>query len=153
MSADIAGHLSTSCRVTNMDCVLQVEGFNEFCQVIGIGVHLVSVPGLARSTMTAAIMCDAAVSLSTQKNHLVFPGIRGKRPTMTEDYRLSRTPILIVDLSTVFCSNRRSGGSLFLVSHKNLLLCTVNVSVVELIIFSFVNLNPHYEGFKSRNHH
>src|ERR1700687_1959456 len=57
--------------------------------------------------MTSAVVSDASVSAVRQKQHLVFPGVRAKRPAVAEDYGLSRAPVLVVDLGTVFCRDCR----------------------------------------------
>ena len=85
-----------------MDGVLHVEGFDELRQVIGVGVHFVAVPGLARSAMAAAVMGNAAIAVVGEKQHLVFPCVGAERPAMTEDYGLSCAPVLVIDLSAVF---------------------------------------------------
>lgn len=89
-----------------MDRAFQVEGFYEFRQIGRISVHVVASPRLARSAMTAAIRGYAAESACRQEQHLVFPGVRAQRPAMTEDYRLSATPVLVIDLRAVFCGKR-----------------------------------------------
>src|SRR5713226_1635911 len=92
-----------------MDRVLQVERFNQRREVVGVGVHLVAIPGLAGPSMAAAVMRDAAISAVGQKQHLVFPGVRAQGPAMAENYRLSLAPVLIVDLRAVFRPDRRHG--------------------------------------------
>ena len=109
MAADVAGDFAAAGRVADMDRVLQVERFDELRQVVGVGVHVVAVPGLARSAMAAAVMGDAAVAAGGQKEHLVFPGIRAERPAMAEDYGLSAAPVLVVDLRAVFGRDRGHG--------------------------------------------
>jgi hypothetical protein len=49
--------------------------------------------------MAATVMGDAAVSTGGQKFHLVFPGVRTERPTVTKDDRLSGSPILVVEIN------------------------------------------------------
>src|ERR1700675_3854264 len=56
--------------------------------------------------MTASVMRYDAVAVLTQEQHLRVPRIRGQRPAMGEHYRLSRTPVLEIDLCTIFCSSR-----------------------------------------------
>jgi len=51
-----------------MDRVLQVELFHKRREVVGVGIHFVSVPGLARSTMAASVMGDTAVFAGTQEH-------------------------------------------------------------------------------------
>src|SRR5262245_17924241 len=86
---------------------LQFELLNELCQVIRVSIHLVPVPGLARSPMTASVMRNAAIAVGRQKVHLVVPGVSAQRPAMTENYGLSLAPILVIkiDFSRIFLAN------------------------------------------------
>src|SRR5712672_1376447 len=54
--------------------------------------------------MTAPIMGDAAEPTFREKQHLIFKRIRAQRPAMTEDYRLTAAPVLVVnvDVCAVF---------------------------------------------------
>jgi hypothetical protein len=53
-----------------------------------------------------AMMRDAAVSARSQKEHLIFEGVRGERPAVAEDHRLPGAPVLVVNLRSVFSSDR-----------------------------------------------
>ena len=90
---------------------LQVERFDERREIVGVGVHLVAVPRLARAAVAAAVVRDAAVSAVGQKDHLVFPGVRAERPAVTEDDGLSRAPVLVINLRAVF--GRDCGHGIF----------------------------------------
>ena len=85
MAANIAGDFAAARGVADVDRVLQVEFFDQRREVVGVGVHVVAVPGLARTAMAAAVMGDAAISAGGQKEHLVFKGVRAQRPAMAED--------------------------------------------------------------------
>ena len=76
----------------------QIEGLHEFGQIVRIGVHVVAEPRLARTSMAAAVMCDAPEAVGSEKQHLVFPGVGGEGPAMTEDYRLAFAPVFEVEL-------------------------------------------------------
>src|SRR5664280_922557 len=89
-----------------MDHCLKVKLFYKCIEVVGVSVHIVAIPGLARPAVSAAVMGDAAVSMGTQKQHLVFPSVRVKRPAMAEDHGLSAAPVLVVDLCAVFHHDR-----------------------------------------------
>src|SRR5262245_50779161 len=56
--------------------------------------------------MAPAIMCDTAISARSEKEHLVLERICGERPAVAEDYRLPRTPVVVVNLRTVLGSDR-----------------------------------------------
>jgi hypothetical protein len=57
--------------------------------------------------MPSAIVCDAAVSVGSQEDHLVFPRIGAQRPAVTEDQRLSLAPVLVIDLRAIFGRDSR----------------------------------------------
>jgi hypothetical protein len=56
-------HFAAAGRMTNMDRILQIEMRREFGEIIGIVIHIVSVVGLARSTVTSAVMGDDSVAM------------------------------------------------------------------------------------------
>jgi hypothetical protein len=58
-------------------------------------------------------MGDNPIAMMQEEQHLVVPVVRAERPTVAEHYWLSFTPVLVVDLCTVF---RRDSG------HESLLL-------------------------------
>src|SRR2546426_12841137 len=80
-------------------------------EVIGVVIHIVSVAGLARSSVTSSIMCDDSIAMIQEKHHLSVPVIRTQRPAMAEDNWLSFSPILVIDLRAVFSRDCR---------HKNI---------------------------------
>ena len=63
VTADIAGDFAAAGGVANVDHVLQVERLNKLREVVGVGIHVVALPGLARPAMAAAVMGNAAVSV------------------------------------------------------------------------------------------
>ncbi len=98
MAADIAGDFAAARGVADVDRFRQVKRFDELGEVVGVRVHIIAAPGLARAPMATAVMGEAAVAAGGQKQHLVFPGVRAQRPAMAEDYGLSAAPVLVVDL-------------------------------------------------------
>ena len=78
VAADVAGDFAAAGGVADVDRVLQVERFDERREVVGVGVHVVAVPGLARAAVAAAVVGDAAVAAGGQKEHLVFEGVRAR---------------------------------------------------------------------------
>jgi hypothetical protein len=53
--------------------------------------------------MTATVMCDASVAILGEEEHLILEGVRRQRPAVTEDDRLSRSPVFVVNLRAIFC--------------------------------------------------
>jgi len=96
-----------------MDCVLQVKLFGEGCEIVGVSVHVIAIPRLGGTAVSSPIVGDDAIAMLAEEQHLSIPVVRGERPAVTEHYRLSLSPVLVVNLRTVFGSN---GG------HNRLLL-------------------------------
>src|SRR5258705_7538697 len=97
-----------------MDGVRQVKLPDEFSEVIGIGVEVIAVPGLARSAMAAPIMRNTAVSARRQIEHLILECVGAQWPAMAEDDGLTRAPVVIINFRAV-----RGGDG----THGCLLLC------------------------------
>ena len=87
--------------MANMDRVPDVERFGEGCEIVGIGVHIVAGPGLARPAVAAPVVRDAAIPSRREEEHLVLERVGRKRPAMTENDRLACSPILVVDLRPI----------------------------------------------------
>src|SRR5580704_12435251 len=98
MPREIVRHLATPGGMADMDRIFQVEMCRESRKVIGIMIHIVAVGSLSRAAVTTAIMGDNPIAMVQKEQHLVIPVVRAERPTMTEDYRLSCTPVLVVNL-------------------------------------------------------
>src|SRR4029453_11992791 len=92
-----------------------IERFDERREIVGVSVHVVAVPGLARATVAAPVVGDAAISVGSQEEHLIFPGIGRERPAMAEDNGLTLAPVLVIDLRAVFSGDGTHGNLLWLV--------------------------------------
>src|SRR5262249_51364450 len=92
--------------MANMDHLLEFEVLHKLRQIIGIGVHIIAVPGLAGATMTSSVMCDAAISARGQEEHLILEGIGAERPAVAEHHWLPVTPIIVVNLRAVLGLDR-----------------------------------------------
>jgi hypothetical protein len=67
VAADVACDFAAASGVANVDRVLQVELFDERREVVGVGVHFIAIPWLARSAVTTTVMGDAAVTMVGEK--------------------------------------------------------------------------------------
>src|SRR4029077_1340838 len=94
--------------MSDVNLILQVEMIGDGLQVVGVVVHVVSVAGLGRATMSPAISRDHAIAFAEKEKHLRVPIVRRKRPTMAENDRLSAAPVFIIDLYSVLSGNRVS---------------------------------------------
>src|SRR5674476_569738 len=106
VAADITGNFAAARGEADEDDTFQIELFDEIREVVGIGVHLVATPGLARPAMAATVMGNAAIAVRGQEQHRSLPAIRTEGPAMAEHHRLSCAPVLVIDLRTIFCCNR-----------------------------------------------
>ena len=75
VAADVAGDLAAAGGVAHVDCVFEVEVVDELGEIVGVGVEVVAVEGLAGAPMTAAVVRDTAVALVDKEVHLVFKGV------------------------------------------------------------------------------
>src|SRR5260221_3240333 len=99
--------------MTDMDGILEIELLDELREVVGVCVHVVAGPRLARTSMATTVMRDAAISTRCEKEHLVFERIRRERPTVAEDHRLPGAPVFVVNLRAVFGCERTHGALSF----------------------------------------
>src|SRR6267143_5147345 len=106
MPADVTGDLSAARGVTCVDCILQVQLFGEGCEIIGVSIHLVTIPRLRGTTVAPAVVRNDSIATIAEEQHLRVPVVRSERPALTEYYRLSRSPVLVENLCTIFCRNR-----------------------------------------------
>jgi hypothetical protein len=67
MPADIARDLAATGRMADMDGVLEIQVFDELGQIVGVGVHIVTGPGLARAAVTATVVANHAVTFRCHK--------------------------------------------------------------------------------------
>ena len=95
-----------------MDHVRQGERFDKRREVVGVGVHLVAGPGLRGPSMPPTIVGDGAIALGGQEEQLLVPGVGVERPAVAEDHRLTRSPILVIDLCSVLRGDGRHMFSL-----------------------------------------
>src|SRR5215813_1068842 len=106
MAAEVTRDFATTCRVANMNRILQIERGCQLREIVGVGIEIISVPWLAGSPVAASIMCNAPIASLGQKEHLILECIRTQRPPMTENNRLPFAPILVVDLRSILCRDR-----------------------------------------------
>src|SRR5438477_2843133 len=94
--------------------VFQVQLFSQLGQVIGVGVHLIPIPGLTGTSMAAPVMRDTAIAVGRQEEHLCFPVVGSERPAVAEDDGLPLAPVFVIDFRAVFGLEGTHGGSPYL---------------------------------------
>ena len=110
VAGDIAGDLAAASRMADMDGVFQIERFRQRREIVRVGVQVVAGPGLTRPAMPAPVMGDAAVAAAGEEEHLIFEGVRRKRPAMAEHDGLSGAPVLVINLGSVLRLDRGHVG-------------------------------------------
>ncbi len=105
VAADISGHLAATGGMADQHRVFQIERVDERREIVGVVVHVVAVPGLARSSTAATVMGDGAIAMGGHEDQLVVPGVGIERPAMAEDDRLPRAPVLVKDRGTILCGD------------------------------------------------
>ncbi|HEX7485411.1 MAG TPA: hypothetical protein VF332_04615 [Vicinamibacterales bacterium] len=63
VAANIAGHFAAARREADQRGAIQAERFDELREIVGIGVHVVATPGLARPAMAATVMGNAPIAV------------------------------------------------------------------------------------------
>jgi hypothetical protein len=103
--------------MADVNCIPQIERFDKSQEIVCISIHVVAAARLARAPVTAPVVGDASITIPGKKKHLILKGIGRQRPAMTEDYWLSRAPVVVVNLRSVFCRDRAHFNPFFLVSN------------------------------------
>ena len=84
--------------------------FDELRQIVGVMIHVIAVPRLTGAAVPATVMRDTTEPVVREESHLVFKRIGGERPAVAEDDGLAAAPVLVVNLRTVLCGDRPTGG-------------------------------------------
>src|SRR3989440_4798447 len=105
VAADVAGHLTAAGGMADQHRLVQIERVEERRQIVSVGVHVVTVPGLAGSAMAATVVGDRAIAMGGHEDQLVVPIVGIERPAVAEDDGLPRAPVLIKDMGAILCGN------------------------------------------------
>ena len=73
-------------------------------------IHVVAVGGLCRAPVAVPVVGDDAEALAEEEQRLRIPVVRRQRPAMAEYDRLPTSPVLVEDLNSVACRDRRHAG-------------------------------------------
>ena len=104
--------------MSDVNHVLQIELLDEFPQIIGIGIHVVPLPGLVGATMPATVMSNDAISAGGEEKHLILECVGAQRPTVAENDRLTLAPVFIVNLRPFLGGAHTHGKIPFLAAVK-----------------------------------
>jgi hypothetical protein len=75
MTTDIVRDFAAAHRMPDDNDVLEVQLDDQFSEIVGVLVHIVALPRLVGATMTAAVMGNNPVSMLTEEQHLIVPGV------------------------------------------------------------------------------
>ena len=75
MACQIAHHLATTGRMTNVNGVLEVKMRRQCREVVGVVIHVMAFGRLGGSSVAAAVMCDHAITV-IEKEQMGIPIIR-----------------------------------------------------------------------------
>jgi hypothetical protein len=92
--------------VPDVNRLPQIEMLGHGSQIVGVVVHVVAVTDLARAPVATSIVGDHAVAVAEEEQHLVVPVVTGKRPSVAENDRRARAPVLEEDVDAVACGDR-----------------------------------------------
>ncbi|MNP71766.1 hypothetical protein D3C76_1682000 [compost metagenome] len=81
--------------------------FDQLGEVVGVVIHVVAIPRLARAPVTAAIMGDGAKAVVGKVQHLRFPTVGAQWPTVAEHHWLPVAPVLVIQ-GVAFASRESS---------------------------------------------
>ncbi len=87
--------------MSDVDGVFEIQGFHKFGNVGRIGVHVVAAHRLSGTTMPAPIMGNYSITVPQEEHHLGVPVVGRQRPSVMKEERLTRAPILVINLRAV----------------------------------------------------
>jgi hypothetical protein len=103
---DVVSDLAATGRVSDVDRVAQVEVLHDRAEVRSVVVHVVPFARLCRAAVPATVVRDHAAPVLQEEHQLGVPVIRRQRPSVAEDDRLPRSPVLVEDLDTIVRGDR-----------------------------------------------
>src|SRR5260370_39063902 len=72
--------------MTNHSDFLQIEMLDEFGEIVGILIHVVTTPSLPGTAMATTIVSDDAIALLAKKQHLRIPCVCAERSALSSSY-------------------------------------------------------------------
>ncbi len=67
---EVPGNFSAANGMAHMNSVPQVKLLSEGCEIVGISVHIIAVPGLAGTAVPPPVMRDDSVATMAKEQHL-----------------------------------------------------------------------------------
>jgi hypothetical protein len=86
--------------------VREIECVDHGGEVVGVPVHVVSGPGLTRSTMPTTIVGHDPEAVLCEEQHLAVPHVGVQRPPMRQGDDRAVAPVFVVDRRAVLRRDR-----------------------------------------------
>jgi len=61
MAADVVGDFPTTGRMADQHDIAQVQRLDQRREIVGVGIHVVAIPGLIRAAVATTVVRDDAV--------------------------------------------------------------------------------------------
>jgi hypothetical protein len=75
VTTDVAGDFTTASGEADQSRTFESERLDQGREIIGVGIHVVASPRLARAAMATTVMGNAAIAVGRQEEHLSLPTI------------------------------------------------------------------------------
>ena len=62
--------------MADVNRILKIEFLSQLREIVSIGVHVIAVPSLRGATVTSPVVCDDAITVLTEEQHLRVPVVR-----------------------------------------------------------------------------
>ena len=109
VAADVSHDFAAAGGMADEHDIAQVERLDHGGEVVGVVVHRVAVPGLARPAVPTPVMGDRAVAVRRHQQQLRIPGVRVERPAVAEHHWPASSPVLVEDRCSVLRDDRGHG--------------------------------------------
>jgi len=103
---NVTGNFPTAGGVAHVDCVPQIKRCSEGREIVGVSIHLVTIPRLGRAAVASPVMRDDSIATRAEERHLCVPVVGSQGPTVAEHDWLSLSPVLVEKLRAVFGADR-----------------------------------------------
>ena len=107
VSADVPHDFAATGGMTDQHHIAQVQRLDHGGEIVGVVVHGVAVPALARATVPAPVVGDGAEAVRRHEQQLRVPHVGVEGPAVAEHHGLPRPPVLVEDRCFVL---RDDGG-------------------------------------------
>ena len=103
MAGDVVDDFTAAGGVADVHGFFHAQMVDHRQDIIGVVIHVVTVPDLARTSMTTAIMGNHPKALPQKEQHLCIPVVGAERPAMVkvDDRGVLRSPVLVENFDAI----------------------------------------------------